>query len=99
MEKTTQTNAATAEEGAAASEALSAQAEDAMAAVRRLEAIVGVTHRAEATARVHRHDRTAARVLPLKETRQRNDGPLEGGHDVIPDDVLPLPATGTDNRF
>jgi len=41
MEKVTQTTAATAEESAAASEELNAQAEASMAAVRRLEAFVG----------------------------------------------------------
>jgi methyl-accepting chemotaxis protein len=99
MEKTTQTNAATAEEGAAASEALSAQAEDAMAAVRRLEAIVGVVHRAQVVERVRRHDRVGARVLPLKEPRSRNGGPPETVHLIQAEEVLPLLATGTDDRF
>ena len=46
MEKVTQTTAATAEESAAASEELNAQAETSMAAVRRLEDIVGSVHAA-----------------------------------------------------
>ena len=41
MEKVTQTTAATAEESAAASEELTAQAEDAMGAIRQLEAVIG----------------------------------------------------------
>jgi len=50
MEKVTQTTAATAEESAAASEELNAQAEASMAAVRRLEAFVGSASRGASTA-------------------------------------------------
>ena len=51
MEKVTQTTAATAEESAAASEELSAQAETSLGVVGRLEALVGGAHTAATTTR------------------------------------------------
>jgi len=58
MEKVTQTTAATAEDSAAASEELNAQAETAMVVVRRLETLVG-SHA----------DATMAKVAAPRETR------------------------------
>jgi methyl-accepting chemotaxis protein/methyl-accepting chemotaxis protein-1 (serine sensor receptor) len=66
MEKVTQTTAATAEESAAASEELNAQAKASMAAVRRLQAFVGGEPRAESPARPDREDDGDRADLPAR---------------------------------
>ena len=57
MEKVTQTMAGNAEESAAASEELSAQAESAMATIRHLEAIVGAHYHGQPAVRGARRGR------------------------------------------
>ena len=75
MEKVTQTTAATAEESAASSEELSAQAETSMSVVRRLEALIegtGGRSRAEGTAPQPAARREQAHtVSPFQKSRQR----------------------------
>jgi methyl-accepting chemotaxis protein/methyl-accepting chemotaxis protein-1 (serine sensor receptor) len=96
MERLTQTTAATAEESAAASEQLNAQADGTMLLVRRLEAMVGqVQSPSPAQARVKpivaRH---GARITPLIPAGERTVR-----HGVARDKPASLPASGTFGRF
>jgi methyl-accepting chemotaxis protein/methyl-accepting chemotaxis protein-1 (serine sensor receptor) len=90
MEQVTQTTAATAEESAAASEELNAQAETSRAVVRRLEALVGGARTAAAAPRDR--DRRFSRPRPAA------IGLAKAGS--IPADDVPgaLAGTGTDGR-
>ena len=90
MEKVTQTTAATAEESAAASEELNAQAETAMAVVRRLEKLVG-GHLAGAPAKAaapREAQSGRAKVMKMAARPARSA-----------EDELPLGDTGTYGRF
>ena len=95
MERVTQTTAATAEESAAASEELNAQAETAMMAVSKLEAMVGgstrvghmpATHKAAAHAR-------GSRVVTLAPVARKTPAPVKA------EDAIPFGDTGTFGRF
>ena len=93
MEKVTQTTAATAEESAAASEQLSAQAGMTMRLVERLESMVGhvdrrsgagATRRAGARHRTHRDGAGCRRAAaPAHDVDGRSDG-VSGGRDLRP---------------
>jgi methyl-accepting chemotaxis protein len=87
MERVTQTTAATAEESAAASEELNAQAEVSLDGVRQLEVLV--TH--GATAPVPAHGSKARPRLVGGTTARRTHQAAPGGHGPR--------ATGTDGRF
>ncbi len=86
MERVTQTTAATAEESAAASEELSAQAENSMAIVRRLDSLVGTGQEApRATDSAGARGLPAiARVLPLRASTHPSS-----------EEAVPLGDTGT----
>ncbi|MEP7305664.1 MAG: methyl-accepting chemotaxis protein [Acidobacteriota bacterium] len=89
MEKVTQTTAATAEESAAASEELNAQAETAMAVVRRLETLVGgQASAAPAKVAARRAPRSALAKVVKMTARPRSA-----------EEELPLGDTGTYGRF
>jgi methyl-accepting chemotaxis protein len=91
MEKLTQTTAATAEESAAASEELTAQAESTMGVVERLSALVGVTRVAVTRARsTSRATRPAAPVVRINQSR-----PAAWSHGADESQ----PADGTYGRF
>jgi methyl-accepting chemotaxis protein len=92
MERVTQTTAATAEESAAASDALNAQAEGSMGVVARLEALVG-GRRAEAGIAPAPPPRAArtANVVSMPQPRTAAPAPA--------DDPLPMADTGTYGRF
>jgi len=94
MEKVTQTTAATAEESAAASEELNAQAEASLGVVRQLEQLVGgaagvagATH-APAT-------KKAGRVVAMRQKPAATPAPRP----MSAEDELPLADTGTYGRF
>jgi len=97
MEKVTQATAATAEEGAAASEELYAQAEASMAVVRRIETLVGGDR---AAARAAAPDAPAPKpttpgiVSMRRRTTVRPLAPAASAEDFIP-----LGDTGTHGRF
>ena len=96
MEKVTQTTAATAEESAAASEELNAQAESSMAAVNELQALVDGAGRAAALA--------ASRGLRVVHTRPpgARKGPQTSGRRVAQagaHDDGHAAATGTFGSF
>lgn len=91
MEKVTQTTAATAEESAAASEQLSAQAGTTMRLVERLESMIGrVAAAAPAAMPVAR---PAARVIKVAPVTPRARRP------VLNDEVTAFPADGTYGQF
>ena len=90
MEKVTQTTAATAEESAAASEELSAQAETAMDVVRQLETLVGSHHAASQYVSRERRRSASGRQRPDLRPRQS---------ELTPEELLPLESTGTYGRF
>jgi hypothetical protein len=90
MEKVTQPTAATAEESAAASEELSAQAETAMDVVRQLETLVGAD--SAASKYVSKNRRRAPEVVSRPGARTHSAEPT-------PEDLLPLESTGTYGRF
>jgi hypothetical protein len=96
MEKVTQTTAATAEESAAASEELTAQAEGAMQVVGRLETLVGSTSSAATVAGARPVAtpvaKAAARVLKM--TGAAKPAPVASA-----EDELPLEDTGTFGKF
>lgn len=96
MEKVTQTTAATAEESAAASEQLSAQAGMTMRLVERLESMVGQVDGATATEPVRHVEpaRAQARiaVVPAATARQRRRA-------ASTDEVMAFPADGTYGQF
>ena len=94
MEKVTQGTAATAEESAAASEELSAQANTTMAVVHQLRALVGATDRAaESAPRPTRRPKhaLASNVVPL--TRKPAKAAASN------EDLFPLQGTGTFGSF
>jgi methyl-accepting chemotaxis protein len=92
MEKVTQTTAATAEESAAASEELNAQAEQTLGIVRRLETMVRSDAGGQATPAVARRSTSvAARVVPLAGQRPRATRAAV--------DRSALAPTGTDGTF
>jgi methyl-accepting chemotaxis protein len=97
MEKVTQTTAATAEESAAASEELNAQAEQSMAAVRRLEGLVGGAGGAAAgdAGEGRAAKRAAGRlatVIPMKKK-------AFAGRMTPAEEAIPLGDTGSFGRF
>jgi methyl-accepting chemotaxis protein len=97
MEKVTQNTAATAEESAAASEQLSAQAESSMAVVTRLASLVG--SKAEQTDRV---PPAAPKTKPEATTRSaRTIRVLSGGKSTkrTAEEEIPLEGTGTFGQF
>ena len=81
MEHVTQTTAATAQEGAAASEELTAQAEHSMAAVSRLESLVGGTVTGRIAPRPSQHVLVRRSVTPAKVVRMtRSPARAAGSH-------------------
>lgn len=94
MEKVTQTTAATAEESAAASEELNAQAETSMGVVHELEVLVGGS-RDDAAPRPSTSSRPqakpAGRVLPMARK--------PAGRKQTAEEALPLNDTGTFGKF
>ena len=95
MERLTQTTAATAEESAAASEQLNAQADGTMKLVRRLEAMVDQVQSEAPSARVRPSGaRAGARVTPLIPAGTR---PIR--HGAERDDRAGIPGSGTFGRF
>jgi methyl-accepting chemotaxis protein len=90
MEKVTQTTAATAEESAAASEELNAQAETSMHVVRNLEVLIG-GKAGEHTPSAKRASTHKARVVA------HPAAPKSGSHSA--EDAIPLQATGTFGKF
>jgi methyl-accepting chemotaxis protein len=90
MEKVTQTTAATAEESAAASEQLNAQAGMTMRLVERLEAMVGHDAAPHRDARTHEPARPPARIAVLPKAPRRA---------LATDDVTAFPADGTYGQF
>ena len=96
MEKVTQTTAATAEESAAASEELNAQAEGSMAVVHELEALVGGAARRPVAARRRRRRPGAgdgpARVVTLQKRPAAGTRPTA-------EEQIPFGDTGTFGKF
>jgi methyl-accepting chemotaxis protein len=88
MEKVTQSSAATAEESAAASEELNAQAETSMSVVRSLAALVGGVAESGAAqpARRRGSKKSQGSVFPMPQARATESG-------------TPTAATGTYGRF
>ena len=96
MEKVTQGTAATAEESAAASEELSAQAETALGIVASLEEMVGVT----GTARPAVAARKANQAVPIKKVVSlagRHPKPRPSASSA--EEAIPLEGTGTFGSF
>jgi len=95
MEKVTQTTAATAEESAAASEQLSAQAGVTMRLVERLEGMIGRDRRAEHAAPEPRHEpaRPAPRITMVPAAARAPRKP------VLADQARVFPADGTYGQF
>ena len=93
MEKVTQATAATADESAAASEALSGQAATSMQVVARLKALVG-TAQAPAPAPAAGSPKAAprAKVVPMVK-------PARSRQDLTPEEQIPLEDTGTFGSF
>ena len=96
MEKVTQGTAATAEESAAASEELSAQANGTMEVVHELRTLVGASRASAgpAPAAPRRASRTGARIvaLPTRTAKQARVSPSN-------EDLFPLEKTGTFGSF
>ena len=93
MEKVTQTTAATAEESAAASEELTAQAEGAMQVVGRLETLVGS---ASAGATAPSRPRPCCQV---GRARAAHDRHAKSKPVMSAEDELPMEDTGTFGKF
>jgi methyl-accepting chemotaxis protein len=93
MEKVTQVTAATAEESAAASEELNAQAQVSMAVVRRLELLVGA---APIDARAV-GESTTGRIVPMKRKAATRTAPRLSAAKA--EREFPLAETGTHGRF
>jgi hypothetical protein len=94
MEKVTQTTAATAEEGAAASEELNAQAESSMEVVRRLGQMIGGAQTAGVPGRGEDRLAPKSRVLDLRPASTRASG--SPGDDEA---AMARVGTGTYGRF
>ena len=92
MEKVTQTTAATAEESAAASEGLTAQADSAMGVVGRLTALVGATSGGEVRRPMAAAHRATTMGLPIRTGGAASWTPDAG-------EAQPLGGTGTYGRF
>jgi methyl-accepting chemotaxis protein len=105
MEKITQTTAATAEECAAASEELTAQANNSLETVDRLSALVGVAQQAQGTSRGARPKRSApprgssASVVAM--TPRKPWAANQGGAPAVSraEQEIPLEDTGTYGAF
>ena len=93
MEKETQTTAATAEESAAASEELSAQADTSMDVVGQLSTLVGARVSRGAPAPGTAGTTAGARAAVPGRVRMSRRPPRS------PEDEIPLDATGTFGRF
>ena len=91
MEKVTQTTAAKAEESAAASEELNAQADEAMAVISRLEWLVGGVRTGDASSAPARTGaaKPAAKAAKLLKLSSRTIG-----RNPSPDDRIPMDDTG-----
>jgi len=96
MEKVTQTTAATAEESAAASEELNAQAETAMAAVRKLDFLVGGSRGSDSDSAVVsvRAERAPATIVKM-----RAGQPAPRPTRLTAEEEIPMGDTGTYGRF
>jgi methyl-accepting chemotaxis protein len=96
MEKVTQTTAATAEESAAASEQLNAQAGVTMRLVERLETMVGHASNGSAAEPLHRPEpaRASARVAVMQPSAARVTR-----RPVLTDEARAFPADGTYGQF
>ena len=102
MEKVTQTTAATAEESAAASEELNAQAETAIGIVRSLEAMVGENSPAVVTRAGTPKVRPAAKANVVPMARQAAPVKLLAPRPTAVPDAearIPLEDTGTFGSF
>jgi len=93
MEKVTQTTAATAEESAAASEELNAQAEGTIAVVHQLQALVGVSRKGSAPVS-HAPAEPAAPVVTMQ---KRTAAPVPVAEPV--DETESYEETGTFGKF
>jgi len=97
MEKVTQLTAATAEDSAAASEELNAQAETSMGVVHRLEAMVGGGSAAPVAWAPRHAAQDGGRVLAMRQKPAA--GPMPPSHASNADASIPMGDTGTYGKF